>query len=43
MENGPEEAEENMKFKGIRNWHAVTRNWKEWWRIIVEAEVQNRM
>ena len=42
MENGPEKAEENMEGKEIRNWHVITRTWKEWRRIIVEAEVQIR-
>jgi len=41
--DGPDEAEEDLKVKGIRNWHAVARNWKEWRRIDLEAKVQSRM
>jgi len=29
--------------RGIINWHAVTGNWKEWRKIVMEAKVKSRM
>ena len=32
-----------MKVKGIRNWHSVARNWKQFGRIILKDDVANRI
>jgi hypothetical protein len=36
-----DDVEENLKITGIRNWHAVARDRKEWKGIVVEAKVHN--
>jgi ABC-type taurine transport system ATPase subunit len=41
--DGPDKVEYSLRVKGIRNRSAVTRNWKEWRKIVLEAEVPNRM
>jgi hypothetical protein len=40
--DGLGEVEEDMKLKGIRTLHAVSRNWKEWRKIVQEAKDHNR-
>jgi hypothetical protein len=37
------EAEENMKILGIRNWHKMARGLEEWKRTVLESKVHNRM
>jgi hypothetical protein len=36
-----DEVEEDLKIMGIRNWHAVARDHREWRRILLEAKVHN--
>jgi hypothetical protein len=32
-----------LKILEIRNWHRVARDWKKWIRILLGAEVHNRL
>jgi hypothetical protein len=32
---------ENLKIMGIRNWHAVAKDYQEWRKIVLEAKVHN--
>jgi hypothetical protein len=38
-----DEVKKVLKKIGIRNWHTVARDRKEWWRIVLEAKVHNGM
>jgi hypothetical protein len=39
----PDKVEGSLRIKGIRNWHALARHWKEWRTIVLEDKVHNRM
>jgi hypothetical protein len=36
-----DEAEEDLKIMGIRNWHEVAKDRQKWRKIVLEAEVHN--
>jgi hypothetical protein len=38
-----DEVEEDLKIMGIRNWHAVAKDHQEWRKIVLEADVHNRL
>ena len=38
---GTVELEEDLNVKGVRNWHAVTRDGKACKKIVLEAKVRN--
>jgi hypothetical protein len=38
-----DEAEEDLKIMGLKNWHAQARDWKEWKWIVLEAKVHNSL
>jgi hypothetical protein len=37
------DEEEDLKIMGIRNWHAVAKDRQERRKIVLEAEVHNRL
>jgi hypothetical protein len=39
MKKGTDDVEENLKIMGIRNWHIMTRDWKERRRKLLAAKV----